>query len=998
MNRHIVPLNDLSVPLFCSNLNADITIKASHKDYIPQMNNLARHSMIYLNTSGGLIQVNFTRGYTRKHADEWEYKVKQFLCTFIPDGTYRRCITITIDNAKDVAEIYVMKADSLVTFQSNLYTRVGSSCEEIKYQNEIWKELNKSSHVSTGPAPSRVWSGLEYGLMIIEDESADLEFKCYQVSGVSDLTKKIIADTIKGRDICPFERVLLGLPQLKHGGKVIVGVREDAHGNKIICGQVLEEHEQELFTQFIDQLLRESPSGVRRIWGDPDHRPQQGQDWDIKFHSICKTPQNKRRVLIEININHMPGGVFAAMPASMVHSSDGTVSALSFVDWKQRLDYLHDLSSIRDMISSELPLERDTGVSRYVASARTHGEHLSQDIDKTLLLELTTDLKDHHKSKLPHKEAHQFSWTSASDHWSSETGVVPNMSKADLISLAEARMLKPECPMTVTPEQNILVNTLRHVAGGISDAFLYIAKYHSEAKAAAVGCKQIVDLFPGIAGSSTPMDHVADKLVLTEEAAIHLWTISRSAMHLPNQKQYLFDAMRRLKRLILQMAQKICQRLGVFVSNISITGHIYCLDTGQSELDTIEHMPTFDRPPLKALQMTLAALLLIGETLIRDRLGDELLICLTKDQVETLAMSSLAQVSVIEGPPGSGKTVMAMYICDKMLNQRKLEKEQIQYMCPNEALAAYVRSQDRCQVQSILSVDKLLLAVCKALKTGVKCFILDDVQVLDIKRKHWKKLFALLEIPDNVEVRMFLFIDSIYQNFMSRSANKLDMAITEYRTGHQFFSCYKAPTLNEMLRNTRKVYSYFRANLGKHQSNMKLVCCHGVTGDDITVLHCPEPFFTNHENNPVLQVTAQLLQNTSASDHVYQRHDIAILVDADGKGHADGKVRKLLEIFHQHLPDLNAQRATVVPVQGVVVEELCNYSGLDAKACICVLASKSQAARNQLDNYKYKLFVASRGIFRVTFLVRGNVKSDVLQQMKFSEEMLWQQVTIQYSG
>ena len=997
MNRDIVPLNDLSVPLFCSKLSTDITIKASHKDYFPQMKNLARHSMIYLNTSGGLVQVNFTRGYTRKHADEWECKVKQFLCTFISDGTYRKCITITIDNAKDVAEIHVMKADCLVTFQSNLYTRVGSSCEEIKYQNEIWQEINESSHVSTRPSHSRIWSGLDYGLVIKEDESEDLEFKCYQVSGVSDLTKKITADTIKSRDICLFERVLLGLPQLKHGGKVIVGVREDARGNKIICGQVLGEHEQELFTHFIDQLLRESPSGVRRIWGDPNHRPQQGQDWDIKFHSICKTPRNERRVLIEININHMPGGVFAAMPQSMVHNSDGTVSALSFMDWKNRLDYMHDLSSIRDMISAELPLERDTGVSKYVASAQKPGEHLSQDIDEALLLKLTTDLKDHHRSQLPHKESHQFSWTSGSDYWLRETGVFQNMSKADLISLAEARMLKPECPMTVTPEQNILVNTLRNVAGGISDAFLYIAKYHSEAKAAAVGCKQIVDLFPDIAGPSTPVDHVADKLVLTEEAAIHLWTISRSAMHLPNQKQYLFDAMRRLKMLILQMAQKICQRLGVFVSNISITGHIYCLDTGQSELDTIEQMPKVDRPPLKALQMTLAALLLIGETLVRDRLGDELLICLTKDQVETLAMSSMAQVSVIQGPPGSGKTVMAMYLCDKMLKQRKLEKEQIQYMCPNEALAAYVRSQDRCQVQSILSGDKMLLAVGKALKKGVKCFILDDVQVLDIKRKHWKKLFALLEIPDNYEVCMFLFIDSVYQNFMSISANKLDMAIAEYITDHPFFSCYRAPTLNEMLRNTRKVYSYFRANVGKHQSNVKLVCCHGVIGDDITVLHCQE-FFTKHENNPVLQVTAQLLQNTSASGHVYQRHDIAILVDADGKGHADGEVKKLLDIFHQHLPDLNAQRATVVPVQGVVVEELCNYSGLDAKACICVLASKSQSAISQLDNYKYKLFVASRGIYRVTFLVRGNVRSDVLQQMKFSEEMLWQQVTIQYSG
>ncbi|XP_077657119.1 schlafen family member 13-like [Urocitellus parryii] len=105
-----------------------------------------------------------------------------------------------------------------------------------------------------------------------------------------------------------------------------------------------------------------------------------------------------------------------------------------------------------------------------------------------------------------------------------------------------------------------------------------------------------------------------------------------------------------------------------------------------------------DTQQMEALLQALVIVLLGFRSFLSDQLGCEILNLLTVQQYEILSTNLHKNRQwFVHGLPGSGKTVMAMKIMEKIRNMFHCEKNNILYICENQPLKNFIGSKQICE-------------------------------------------------------------------------------------------------------------------------------------------------------------------------------------------------------------------------------------------------------------------------------------------------------------
>lgn len=98
-----------------------------------------------------------------------------------------------------------------------------------------------------------------------------------------------------------------------------------------------------------------------------------------------------------------------------------------------------------------------------------------------------------------------------------------------------------------------------------------------------------------------------------------------------------------------------------------------------------------DTQQMEALLQSLVIVLLGFRSFLSDQLGCEILNLLTVQQYEIFSKNLRKNIELfIHGLPGSGKTIMAMKIMEKIKNMFHCGKDEILYICENQPLKDFI--------------------------------------------------------------------------------------------------------------------------------------------------------------------------------------------------------------------------------------------------------------------------------------------------------------------
>ncbi|XP_015426253.1 PREDICTED: schlafen family member 11 [Myotis davidii] len=105
-----------------------------------------------------------------------------------------------------------------------------------------------------------------------------------------------------------------------------------------------------------------------------------------------------------------------------------------------------------------------------------------------------------------------------------------------------------------------------------------------------------------------------------------------------------------------------------------------------------------DTKQMEALLQSLVIVLLSFRSFLSDQLGCEILNLLTVQQYEIVSKNLRKTPELfIHGLPGSGKTIVAMKIMEKIKNTMGCEKNEILYVCENKPLRDFIGKKDICK-------------------------------------------------------------------------------------------------------------------------------------------------------------------------------------------------------------------------------------------------------------------------------------------------------------
>ncbi|XP_010337959.3 schlafen family member 11 [Saimiri boliviensis] len=147
--------------------------------------------------------------------------------------------------------------------------------------------------------------------------------------------------------------------------------------------------------------------------------------------------------------------------------------------------------------------------------------------------------------------------------------------------------------------------------------------------------------------------------------------------------------------------------VGGYTGKVHVRAKVLCLSP-ESSTEAVEttvspmHYPPSYRlagtQHMEALLQSLVIVLLGFRSLLSDQLGCEVLNLLTAQQYEIFSKNLRKNRELfVHGLPGSGKTIMAMKIMEKIRNVFHCEEQRILYVCENQPLRNFISNRKICQ-------------------------------------------------------------------------------------------------------------------------------------------------------------------------------------------------------------------------------------------------------------------------------------------------------------
>ena len=365
---------------------------------------------------------------------------------------------------------------------------------------------------------------------------------------------------------------------------------------------------------------------------------------------------------------------------------------------------------------------------------------------------------------------------------------------------------------------------------------------------------------------------------------------------------------------------------------------------------------------------------------IIDRFGRDRTFILTKQQVDVFHTLCNQRISLVEAPPGCGKSVMASCFC-----QRFRRQGDVLYMSPSRGYAAMIDQQGIANVKVVDNDASMVDAIKEVHGRSYHAIIVDDIHGIVCREERWT---ALLDAVFSRDVtKILLLMDSKYQDFLkNHTCDHVKKSVKYFCEAKHLPESSITLTCN--LRNSRKVFTFIKAQILKEPGiglvHTDLSIGQQEDGDEVEVKYVAM-LFEDSVNNGVLLLVKDLLQNERA----YEANDIIILVGGQSEGENGDEASSALDqaaalryIFKKNMPDVPVHSASDVPHQGIAIDTVDAFMGMEGAVCLALMPESSDKRSHR--NMHYRLFAASRGITRVELILCKPFSTEEARAMTLS--------------
>ncbi|NXN48038.1 SLN13 protein, partial [Rhinoptilus africanus] len=292
-------------------------------------------------------------------------------------------------------------------------------------------------------------------------------------------------------------------------------------------------------------------------------------------------------------------------------------------------------------------------------------------------------------------------------------------------------------------------------------------------------------------------DIICDLLLIAKDRPPVLYTICKHHI-----SQVLFEYSRRiawrLKEKLVNTGGYI-HKLCVIPKLLILHPKINCGKEWDVNIQEMypQNYSLIESDTLKALLRALTVVLLSFKSFLSDYVGSEFLNLLTIKQYQLLSENLYKTKKLyVYGLPGTGKTIVALKIIEKIRTMLQCKQEEVLYVCENKPLRDFVRQKNICQAVT-------RVAFLKGIFNYVKHIIIDEAQNFQDGDGDWhKKALALTSSADLPEPGFFwIFLDYL------QTSHCFSTGLPEAKWHDPVES------LTKVVRNSSSIYSYLKQNM-----------------------------------------------------------------------------------------------------------------------------------------------------------------------------------------
>ncbi|XP_059126668.1 LOW QUALITY PROTEIN: schlafen family member 13-like [Peromyscus eremicus] len=252
---------------------------------------------------------------------------------------------------------------------------------------------------------------------------------------------------------------------------------------------------------------------------------------------------------------------------------------------------------------------------------------------------------------------------------------------------------------------------------------------------------------------------------------------------------------------------------GGYTGRVCVMTKVLCLSS-KSNVETSEWSASpLDYPcsyklantqEMEALLQALVIVLLNFRSFLSDQLGCEILNLLTAQQYEIFSKNlRKAKKLFVHGLPGSGKTIMAMKIMEKIRNTFHCETDRILYICENQRLRDFIGGKNICQ-----AVTRKTFMKNEFETDRIQHIIVDEAQNFRTENGDWyNKARSITQREKNSTRILWIFLDYFQTSHTQQS-------------GLPDFSCqYPREELTKVVRNADQIAEFLKSELQKIRDN-----------------------------------------------------------------------------------------------------------------------------------------------------------------------------------
>ena len=567
----------------------------------------------------------------------------------------------------------------------------------------------------------------------------------------------------------------------------------------------------------------------------------------------------------------------------------------------------------------------------------------------------------------------ELSWDKNKKNWQ-ESLINAKQSAESIIDSCD--IWQAALPMQMTPDRD----SLKHLFLSDAECKETISKLETKTPGFAIASRTWLSFLPESDRLQRPPRHLCDILTVAKheglklsQPSICLWVVvSSSTEHdILRQVEYMFLLGRRIKYRLSEKGSEVpnlairCILHSTRKEDYARTEHTL-QELGIPDMQQFVSSAFSGRNTFDGIRHSIALLLLSQESPVKTCAGHQLSVKLSAQQAQTLLEIKSRRVSYVSSAPGTGKTLCGISL------YRAFGKDCSVFIAPTEPLLHYLKY-NGCEATLVRNDQDLYQGMQSGRFDNKVCVIIDESHSLRCSKASLRELFLLMK---KQRMRLFVFADNVYQSFDRDNQRQIYTYIYELTTEVWGRPPYE-PILTEIFRNTRKVVSFLQHAMGDPDSDsddvLDITCGNTHEGDGIQCI-AMENLVDNNSENALVQYLRPLL------DTRYQVTEIAVLLD---NGYTDDNINDVRRLLQRYIPRVITHSAATFPREGIIVDRVERFAGLDAALCIFLLSIRTDTNQDAtIENPRYRVYLASRATHKAVFVV-PRIDADIVQHMKF---------------